>query len=125
MCLNETYSTVRVGKNLSEMFPTRNGLKQEDALRLFLFNFALDYAIAKGPSVPRWLENKWYKSPFGLCLSVNKMGGSVHTIKKTETLAVARKENGLTVKADKIAWSCLDIGMQNSSFERVQVFKYF
>ena len=27
MCLNETYSRVRVGKNLSDMFPIRNGLK--------------------------------------------------------------------------------------------------
>ena len=32
MCLTETYSRVRVGKNLSEMFPIRNGLKQGDAL---------------------------------------------------------------------------------------------
>jgi len=29
MCLNETCSRVRVGKNLSDMFPTRNGLKQD------------------------------------------------------------------------------------------------
>ena len=28
MCLTETYSRVRVCKNLSEMFPIRNGLKQ-------------------------------------------------------------------------------------------------
>ena len=27
MCLTETYSRVRVGKNLSDMFPIRNGLK--------------------------------------------------------------------------------------------------
>jgi hypothetical protein len=27
ICLTETYSRVRVGKNLSEMFPIRNGLK--------------------------------------------------------------------------------------------------
>ena len=32
MCLNETYSKVRVGKNLSDVFPVRNGLKQGDAL---------------------------------------------------------------------------------------------
>ena len=32
MCLNETYGRVRVGKNLSEMFPIRNGLKEGDAL---------------------------------------------------------------------------------------------
>jgi len=27
MCLTETYSRVRVGKNLSAMFPIKNGLK--------------------------------------------------------------------------------------------------
>ena len=27
MCLTETYSRVRVGKNLSDMFPIGNGLK--------------------------------------------------------------------------------------------------
>ena len=30
--LNETYSTVQVGKHLSDMFPTKNGLKQGDTL---------------------------------------------------------------------------------------------
>ena len=28
ICLTETYSRVRVGKNVSEMFPIKNGLKQ-------------------------------------------------------------------------------------------------
>jgi hypothetical protein len=43
MCLNETYSTVRVGKYLSALFPIKNGLK-EDALSELLPNFALEYA---------------------------------------------------------------------------------
>jgi len=47
MCLTETYSRVRVGKNLSDMFPIGNGLKQGDALSSFLFNFALEYAIRR------------------------------------------------------------------------------
>ena len=47
MCLIETYGRVRVGKNLSDMFPIRNGLKQEDALSPLLFSFALDYAIRR------------------------------------------------------------------------------
>ena len=42
MCLTETYSRVRVGKNLSDMFPIRNGSKQGDALSPLLFNFALE-----------------------------------------------------------------------------------
>jgi len=41
VCLNETYSRVQVGKNLSDMFPIRNGLKQGDVLSPLLFNFAL------------------------------------------------------------------------------------
>jgi hypothetical protein len=32
MCLAEAYSRVRVGKDLSDMFPIRNGLKQGDAV---------------------------------------------------------------------------------------------
>ena len=47
MCLTETYSRVRVGNNLSDMFPIRNGLKQGDALLPLLFNFALEYAIRR------------------------------------------------------------------------------
>ena len=42
MCLTETCSRVQVGKNLSDMFPIRNGLKQGDALLPLLFNFALE-----------------------------------------------------------------------------------
>jgi len=32
MCLNETYSRVRVGKHLSDIFPIENILKEEYAL---------------------------------------------------------------------------------------------
>jgi hypothetical protein len=45
MCLNETYSKVRIGKYLSDNLPIQNGLKQGDALSSLLFNFALVYAI--------------------------------------------------------------------------------
>jgi hypothetical protein len=36
MCLNETYSRVRIGKYLSDKFTVQNGLKQGDALLPFL-----------------------------------------------------------------------------------------
>jgi hypothetical protein len=35
MCLNETYGKVRIGKHLSDSFPTQNGLKQGDAFLLY------------------------------------------------------------------------------------------
>ena len=38
---------MRVGKNLSDIFPIMNGLKQGDALSPLLFNFVLDYSIRK------------------------------------------------------------------------------
>ena len=42
MCLAETYSRVRVDKNLSDMFPLGNCLKQGDVLSPLLSNFALE-----------------------------------------------------------------------------------
>jgi len=45
--LTETYSRVLVGKNVSDRFPIRNGLKQGDALSPMLFNFVLEYAIRR------------------------------------------------------------------------------
>jgi hypothetical protein len=45
MCLNETYSKVRIGKHFPDNFPIQNGIKQGDALLPLLFKFALEYAI--------------------------------------------------------------------------------
>ena len=47
MCLNGTYSKVRVGEHLYDMFPINNGLKPGDALPPSLFSFALEYAIRR------------------------------------------------------------------------------
>jgi hypothetical protein len=47
MCLNETYSRVRIGKNLSDKFSIEKGQKKGDALSSLLFNFALEYAIRR------------------------------------------------------------------------------
>jgi hypothetical protein len=41
-CLNETYTEMHIGKNLSDTFPIQNGLKQRDALSPLLFNFAVE-----------------------------------------------------------------------------------
>jgi hypothetical protein len=47
MCPNETYSRVRLGKHLGDIFPILNGLKKEDDLSPLLFNFVLYYAIRR------------------------------------------------------------------------------
>jgi hypothetical protein len=41
MCLNETYSKVRIGKYLSDHFPIPNGLHEEDVLWPLIYNFTL------------------------------------------------------------------------------------
>jgi len=46
MCLNVKYSSVQVGKDLSDRYPVGNGLKQ-DALLPLLFNCALEYDIRR------------------------------------------------------------------------------
>ena len=100
MCLPETYSRVRVGKNLSEMFLIKKGLKQGHALSLMLFIFVLEYAIK------RVQVNQDGLTLNGTLLAyaddVNILGGSVHTVKKNaESLVVDTTEIGLEVNADK------------------------
>jgi hypothetical protein len=45
ICLNETYSTVRIGKNFSLKFSIHGRLIKGDAFLPLLFNFALEYAV--------------------------------------------------------------------------------
>jgi hypothetical protein len=47
MCLHETYSTVRISKNLSDKFTIQNSLIQGDAISPLFFNFSLDYVTRR------------------------------------------------------------------------------
>ena len=90
MCLTETYSRVRVGKNFSEMFPIRNGLKQGDALSPLLFNFALGYAIKRVQVNQDCLKLNGTLQLLAYADDVNILGESVHTVKENmEALVVA------------------------------------
>ena len=81
MCLTEMYSRVRVGKNLSDRFPIRNGLKKGDALSPLLFNFALEYAIRRIQVNQNGLKLNGTHQLLGYA-DDNILGGSVHTVQK-------------------------------------------
>ena len=67
---------------------------------------------------------------------VNRLGGSIHTLKENaEALVAATMENGLEVSADKTKHMVMSrdqnavrnhgVRIDNSTFERVEEFKYF
>ena len=92
MCLTETYSRVRVGKNLSDMFPIGNGLKQGDALSPLLFNFVLEYAIRRVQVNQDGLKLNGTHQLLAYADDVNILGGRIHTVKENaEALVVATR----------------------------------
>ena len=135
MCLTETYSRIRVGKNLSDMLPIRKGFKQGDALTPLLFNFTLEYAIRRVQVNQNGFKLNGTHQLLVYANDVNILGGSVHTIKeKAAALVVAGKEIGLEVNTDKTKYMVMsrdqnagrshNMKNDNSSFERVEEFKY-
>jgi hypothetical protein len=135
MCLNEMYSRVRVGKNLSDVFPIRNGLKQRSVLSPLLFNFAMLYDIRRVQVNQDGLKLNGTHQLLAYADDVNILGRIIHTVKENaEALVFATKEIGLEVNADKTkymimsrdqnAGRCDSVKIDNSSIERVEEFKY-
>ena len=135
MCLNETYNRVRVGKNLSDLIPVRNGLKNGDALKPLLFNFTLGYSIRRLQVNQDGLKLNAAPQLLVYVDNVNTVGGSVHTMKKNAgALIVASKETGLEVNADKTKYMAMsgdqstgqshNMKTDNRYLESVEEFKY-
>jgi len=136
MCLTEAHSRFRVGKNLSDMLPFRNGLKKGDALSPLLFNFVLDYAFRSVQVKQDGLKLNVTHYLLVYADDVNIFGGNVPTIKEhVEALIVARKEIGLEVNANKPKYMVMsrdkNAGQSHNTkigkrfFETVKEFKYF
>jgi hypothetical protein len=96
----------------------------------------LDYCIRRGKVNLNGLELKGTDQLLANADDVNVLGGSLHTVKENaEALVVGTKEIGLEENADKIKYMIKSrdqnagrshsVKIDNSSFESVDVFKYF
>ena len=98
MFVYETYSRVRVGKNLSILLP----IKKQDALSPLLFNFDLEYAIWRIQVNQDDFKFNGTHQFLVYADDVDILSGSVLTMKKnTDALVLASKEIGLEVNAER------------------------
>jgi len=105
---NETYNRVQVGKHISDMFPIKNGLKQQDALSPMLFNFDLGYATRRVQVNQDGLKLHGTHQLLVYSDDIHIFSRSIHTIKKiTIALVAARKETGLEVNAEKAKYKAM------------------
>jgi len=86
MSLNETYSRVRVSKNVSDRFTIRKGLKLGDALSPLLFIFALKYAIRRIQVSQDGLKLNGTHQLLAYADDVNILGGGIRTLKEKQKI---------------------------------------
>jgi len=100
-----------------------------------LFNFALEYAIRMVQVNQDGFKLNGTHPLLAYADDVNILGGSIHTLKgNSEALVAATREIGLKVSADKTKYMVMyrdqnagrihSVRIYNSTFERVEEFKY-
>jgi len=120
---------------LSDKIRIRNDLKQGDALSPMLSNFALEYAIRRVQVNQDGLKLNGTHKLLAYADDVNILGGSIHNLKENaEALVAATRKIGLEVSADKTKYMVMSrdqnagqihsVKNDNSTFERVEEFKY-
>jgi hypothetical protein len=135
MCLNETYSKIYVGKNLSGTFSIQNGLKQGDALSPLFFSFTIEYAIGKVQENKVDLELNGTHQLLVYADDINLLGDNINTIKEnTETHLGDGRDVGLEINAEETKYMFMSyhqnsaqnerIMITNESFENMAKFKY-
>jgi len=135
MSLTETYNRVRVGKNVPDRFPVRNGLKQGDAVSPVFFNFALEYANRRFQVNQDGLKLNGTHQLLAYADDANILAGSKRTLRdNAEALVATTRKIGLEVSADETKYMVMSrdqnagrihsVRIDNSTVERVEGFKY-
>ena len=101
ICLNETYSTVWIGKHLSDMFTIKNALKQGEALLQLLFNFAWEYAIKRVHVNQETLKLHGTHQLLVHMLIMLIYQAEAYLLRRKTEEVVATKETGLEVNDEK------------------------
>ena len=110
-------------------------MKKGDALSPLLLNFALEYAIRRVQVNRDGLKLNGTHQLLAYADDINTLGGGIHTLQENaEALVAATREIGLEVSADKTKYMVMSrdqntgqiqsVRIDNSTFERVEDFKY-
>jgi hypothetical protein len=131
MCLNETYSTDHISKNLFDKFPIQNGFKEGDVSSSLLFNIVIKRVQENQEGLKLYRTRKF----LAYVDYVVVVRETIDTIQKNiKVLLNASKEVGNGMNSEKTKYMLTSrcqkagqrqsINIANRSFKHVAKFKY-